>query len=131
MFKLNNSHGVTRIYINLKFIHVIIITRVEASRGRGIQVWELKRCRLWVRFLSEENKYNVIFNFHGVEFRWSGKRKKCLNGNAVCFQVNTIWVPSKKAGNPPVAPLVLHGVVGGDDHLPSGDPYARFPYLFH
>ena len=23
------------------------------------------------------------------------------------------------------APLVLHGVVGGGDRLPSGDPYAR------
>ena len=32
-----------------------------------------------------------------------------------------------KAGNAPVAPLVLHGVVSGGDHLPSGDPYARLP----
>ena len=32
-----------------------------------------------------------------------------------------------KAGNAPVAPLVLHGVVGGSIHLPSGDPNARLP----
>ena len=35
------------------------------------------------------------------------------------------------AGNALVAPLVLHGVVGGGDHLPSGDPNARLPCLFH
>ena len=34
------------------------------------------------------------------------------------------------AGNAPVAPLVLQGVVGGGSHLPSGDPNARtFFYL--
>ena len=27
-----------------------------------------------------------------------------------------------KAGNAPVAPLVVDGVVGGGDHLPSGKP---------
>ena len=54
-----------------------------------------------------------------------------------CFQVDTIWVPSKsasistlKASNAPVAPLVLHGVVGGVDHLPPGDQYPRLPCLF-
>ena len=36
-----------------------------------------------------------------------------------------------KAGNAPVAPLVLHGVVGGGNHLQSGDPNARLPCLFH
>ena len=36
-----------------------------------------------------------------------------------------------QAGNAPAAPLVLHGVVGGGDHLPSGDPDARLPCLFH
>ena len=36
-----------------------------------------------------------------------------------------------KASNAPVAPLVLHGVVGGGSHLPSGDPTARLPCLFH
>ena len=51
------------------------------------------------------------------------------------------WVPLKsasistlEAGNAPVAPLVLHGVVGGDNHLPSGDPNACFfcvLMLFH
>ena len=35
-----------------------------------------------------------------------------------------------KAGNAPVAPLVLHEVVGGGNHLPSGDPNARLPYPF-
>ena len=30
-----------------------------------------------------------------------------------------------KAGNAPVAPLVLHGVMDGGNHLPSGDPNAR------
>ena len=39
--------------------------------------------------------------------------------------------PTLKAGNAPVAPLVLHRVVGGGDHLPSGDLNARLPYLFH
>ena len=34
-------------------------------------------------------------------------------------------------GNAPVAPLVLHGVLGGGNHLPSDDPHARLPYLFH
>ena len=50
-----------------------------------------------------------------------------------CFQINTTWVTSKsasisklKADNAPAAPLLLHGVVGGGDHLPSGDPYAHF-----
>ena len=36
-----------------------------------------------------------------------------------------------QAGNAPAAPLVLHGVVGGGNHLPSGDPNARLPCLFH
>ena len=36
-----------------------------------------------------------------------------------------------QAGNAPAAPLVLHGVVGDGDHLPSGDPNARLPFLFH
>ena len=35
------------------------------------------------------------------------------------------------AGKEPVAPLVLHGVVGGGKHLPSGDPNARLPCMFH
>ena len=35
-----------------------------------------------------------------------------------------------QAGNAPAAPLVLHGVVGGGDHLPSGDPNARLPCPF-
>ena len=35
------------------------------------------------------------------------------------------------AGNAPVAPLVLHGVVGGGDHLPSDHLNARLPCLFH
>ena len=55
-----------------------------------------------------------------------------------CFQADMIWVPSKSAsistlnaGNAPVASLVLHGAVGGGDHLPSGDPNARFSCLFH
>ena len=54
-----------------------------------------------------------------------------------CFQVDTTWVPSErisistlKAGNAHVAPLVLHGVAGGGDHLPSGDPEARLFCLF-
>ena len=34
-----------------------------------------------------------------------------------------------KAGNVPVAPLVLC-VVGDGDHLPSNDPIAGLPYLF-
>ena len=33
-----------------------------------------------------------------------------------------------KAGNAPVPPPVLHAVVGGGDHLPSGDPDARLPF---
>ena len=32
-----------------------------------------------------------------------------------------------KTGNAPVAPLVLHGVVVGSDHLPSGDSNDRLP----
>ena len=36
-----------------------------------------------------------------------------------------------KTDNEPVAPLVLHGFVGGDNHLSSGDPHARLPCLFH
>ena len=55
-----------------------------------------------------------------------------------CFQVDMTWVPSKgvsistlKAGNAPVAFLVLQGVVDGGDHLPSGDPNPRLPCLFH
>ena len=43
---------------------------------------------------------------------------------------NLIWLKNQKTGNAPVAPLVLHGVVGGGDHLPSGDSYARLPCLF-
>ena len=39
--------------------------------------------------------------------------------------------PTLQAGNAPVAPLVLHGVVGGGDHLPLDDPHARLPGLFH
>ena len=42
--------------------------------------------------------------------------------------------PTLKAGTAPAAPLVLHGVVGGGDHLPSGDPNAylpRFIYWFN
>ena len=30
-----------------------------------------------------------------------------------------------KAGNAPVVSLVLHRVVGGGDHLPSGDPQDK------
>ena len=33
-------------------------------------------------------------------------------------------------GTVPVAPLVLHGVVGGGDNLPC-NPNARLPCLFH
>ena len=54
------------------------------------------------------------------------------------FQVDTTWAPSKstsiftwKSGNASVAPLVLHGFVGGDHNLPSGDPYAHLPCLFY
>ena len=36
-----------------------------------------------------------------------------------------------KANNTPVATLVLHEVVGGGDHLPSDDSYARLPFLFN
>ena len=39
--------------------------------------------------------------------------------------------PTLKAGNAPVTALVLHGVVGGGNHLPSGNPNARLPYLFY
>ena len=39
--------------------------------------------------------------------------------------------PTLKAGNASVATLVLHGVVGGGNHLPSGDSNARLPCLFH
>ena len=35
-----------------------------------------------------------------------------------------------RIGNAPVAPLELHGVVGGGNHLSSGDPNARLPCLF-
>ena len=35
-----------------------------------------------------------------------------------------------KAGNAPVAPLVLHGAVGGGYHLRPGDPKARLPCPF-
>ncbi|VVC94974.1 unnamed protein product [Leptidea sinapis] len=49
-----------------------------------------------------------------------------------CFRDDTTWVPSKKArtpslkaGNAPVIPLVLQEIVGGGDHLTTGDPYAR------
>ena len=38
--------------------------------------------------------------------------------------------PFLKTGNAPVPPLVLHGAVGGGNHLPSGDPNARLPYPF-
>ncbi|VVD04280.1 unnamed protein product [Leptidea sinapis] len=48
------------------------------------------------------------------------------------FRDDTTWVPSKrartpslKAGNTPVIPLVLQEIVGGGDHLTTGDPYAR------
>ena len=48
-----------------------------------------------------------------------------------CLQVDTTWVHSNsastttlKSGNAPVASLVLHGVAGGGDHLPSGDPVS-------
>ena len=50
-----------------------------------------------------------------------------------CFKVDMTWVPSKSAsistlmaGNAPVAPLVLHVIVGGGNHLPSGDPFALY-----
>ena len=36
--------------------------------------------------------------------------------------------PTLQAGNAPVAPLVLHGIVGGGNHLPSGDPHIRLPW---
>ncbi|VVC99519.1 unnamed protein product [Leptidea sinapis] len=49
-----------------------------------------------------------------------------------CFRDDTTWVPSKKArtpslkaGNAPVITLVLQEIVGGGDHLTTGDPYAR------
>ena len=35
-----------------------------------------------------------------------------------------------KASNVPVAPLVLHGVVDGGDHLPSGAPARSFASPF-
>ena len=38
-------------------------------------------------------------------------------------------ISTLKTGNAPVAPLVFHGFVGSDGHLPSGDPNAR--YHFH
>ena len=42
------------------------------------------------------------------------------------YHMNTIKsISTLKAGNAPVAPLVLHRVVGGGDHLPSGDPNAN------
>ena len=51
------------------------------------------------------------------------------------FQIDMTWVPfsisTLKAGNAPVAPLVLHGVMGGGDHLSSGNPNTRFPCLFY
>ena len=55
---------------------------------------------------------------------------------SVTFGYFGIWVPSKSAststskdGNAPVASLVSHGVVGGGDHLPSGDLYVHMPCL--
>ncbi|VVC99445.1 unnamed protein product [Leptidea sinapis] len=48
-----------------------------------------------------------------------------------CFRDDTTWVPSKKActpslkaGNAPVIPLELQEIVGGGDHLTTGDSYA-------
>ena len=42
--------------------------------------------------------------------------------------------PTLEAGNVPVAPLVLHGIVGGGSHLLTGEPNARlpcpFPYIY-
>ena len=45
--------------------------------------------------------------------------------------ITTPDIYTSKAGNTPVAPLVLHGVVGCGNHLPSGDPNARLLCLFH
>ncbi|VVC97700.1 unnamed protein product [Leptidea sinapis] len=49
-----------------------------------------------------------------------------------CFRDDTTWVPSKKAripslkaGNAPVIPLVLQLIVDGGDHLTTGDRYNR------
>ena len=51
---------------------------------------------------------------------------------AVCLFVFVSGAqPTLKAGNAPVAPLVLHGVVGGGDHLPTGGPYASWPCLLY
>ena len=35
-----------------------------------------------------------------------------------------------KAGNAPVSPLLLHGFMGGGNHLLSCNPYARLLYFF-
>ena len=86
-------------------------------------------------------KYNYfrgnppLFGFAGTSFN---APRTC--GRAYprqCFQVRTTSVPSKSAsistlsaGNAPVVPLVLHGVVGDGNHLPSGDSNARLPCPF-
>ena len=67
-------------------------------------------------------------------------KKNLINGNlhemfchCVSHQVmsGSGAQPTLKAGNAPIAPLVVHGVVGGGSHLPLGDPNARLHYLFH
>lgn len=49
-----------------------------------------------------------------------------------CGSVSRLKRPSKSASMPaPVALLVSHGVVGGGDNLPSGDPHTSLPCLFN
>ena len=56
--------------------------------------------------------------------------------NLIAYNIVPSAHSTLKAGNAPVAPLVLLGVVGGGDHLPSGDPFSFskdsfLPCLFH
>ena len=94
-----------------------------------IHFW-LTFCYLTPDFLV---RHKLKYHPHHLDMWYSSTvrfRRNCLprssqlwNALLRCSQVDTTWVPSKistlKACNTSVAPLVLHGVMGAGDHLPS------------
>ena len=96
--------------------------------------------------------YYYLFNFIKDNIHYSGNPLLCslvrisfhapwncgMTYPRQCVQVDMTWVPSKSAsisilmaGTAPIALLVLHGVVGGGNNLPSGDPNARIALSFY
>ena len=62
---------------------------------------------------------------------WNGSVSRSISSKSnVDIDGNRHAISIFMAGNALVTPLVLHRVVGGGDHLPSGVPYARLACLF-